>query len=129
MEWYHNDVIDQLSKMSYVFSESFQLKGHPSKSSITEHFSSSAVSQPHSNISSKGDRITSSTFRQFQLTNEGSFYSHLDESRHREELNLIRTLAEIHCLLAEVRARASARAKTVTKARAKQYDCKAQSSL
>lgn len=53
-----------------------------------------------SSASSKGDRTNSSQTRQLQLAAEPS---HADESRHREDLCLLRTVAEVHCLLAEVR--------------------------
>lgn len=77
---------------------------------MTERLSSPMSSQAHSSASSKADRNNSSKaerdssgLRQYQLTNESSTHSHGDESRRREELNVIRTLAEVHCLLAEVR--------------------------
>lgn len=88
------------------------LKATVSKSSsVTERLSSPMLSQGRSSASSKADRnspskaerVTSSGLHQFQLANESSTHSHGEESRHREELNVIRTLAEVHCLLAEVR--------------------------
>lgn len=82
--------------------QSLQVK-NISKSTLTDRLSSPLLSQGYSSVSSKPDRMTSSGLGQFQLTHESSSHSHADESRQREELGLIRTLAEVHCLLAEVK--------------------------
>lgn len=82
---------------------SSQLKGIASKSTVAERFSSPLLSQGQSSGSSKGDRMSSSYGRQLHQTRESSSHSHAEESRHREELAMLRTLAEMHCVLAEVR--------------------------
>lgn len=83
-----------------------QLKGDASRPSIAERFSSPMLSQGQtSSASSKGDRrISSSPYsRQLHLAHESSSHSHFEKSRHKEEVTLIRTIAEVHCVLAEVR--------------------------
>lgn len=89
--------------LGWFFSASLQVKDIASKTSVAEHFSSSMLSQGQSSASSRGDRVSSSYGRQLNLTRESSSQSHAEESRRREELALLRTLAEMHCILAEVR--------------------------
>ena len=51
-------------------------------------------------LSKTGDRNNSLCGRQLQLT---SIPSHSAQSKHREEEAALRTVAEVHCILAEVR--------------------------
>ena len=63
--------------------------------------SSSKGEQP--SMAAKAERTTSSGLRQqFQLPNEGANSHGPHESSQREELNVIRTLADVHSILAEV---------------------------
>lgn len=92
------------SRLWYLVSpESSQLKDMTSKASVAERFSLSMLSQGQSSASSRGERMSSSFGRQLNLTHESSSHSHAEQSQRREELALLRTLAEMHCILAEVK--------------------------
>lgn len=67
-------------------------------STIGERLSSPMLSQGRSSTSSRADRTTSDLRPSLRLS-----YTHADQSQQREELSLIRTIADVHCLLAEVR--------------------------
>ena len=80
-----------------------------SKSGIAERLSSPMFSQGMSNtssrvdrISSKPDQLSSSPLHYYHVTPEGSSHSSNKESRQKEEMSVVRSLAEVHCVLAEV---------------------------
>lgn len=52
--------------------------------------------------SSKPERVSSTALRYYQVAPESSFHSCQDESRHKEAMSVVRVLAEVHCVLAEV---------------------------